>query len=1328
MKSSRVVRRLRRAACEVESLESRWLLSATVTSQIPAESLVANQTSTPINLGTYFNDPTVPSGDTAVLLETNDGNIPLVLTNSLTPNTVANFLAYINNGEYDNTIFHRSVPGFVIQGGGYTNTGTMIASLGSITSEAGQPNVTGSIAMALSDGPDSATSEWFINLADNTDLNGTSDGGPFTVFGNVVYNGLTVSNDIAALPIVDDTGQGAGAWNTVPVLSGSNGSTVSTEPADNLVTLTPVIIPGGLTYSAVSSNTSLVSVTVNSGGSLSLVSHGAGGTATITVTATDMGGGTAQSQFNVDVLTNKVAFAAPVTGSATAGSTLSPITVDVENSSGTIITTDNSTVTLSYSKTGSSTIFGSTSLVAVNGVATFSNLTLNSAGSYTFTASDGALASATSGTFVITPAAASKLVFAATPANTQIFSTISPEVAVDVEDQFGNVVNVSDNVTIAVASGPTQTLSGTLTVAAANGVATFSNLSLNTIGTFTLSATDETENNVTAATSGQFAITPLVASKLAFAAQPTGATAGVDLSPNFVIDVEDSTGQLVLTDNSTVSLSYRQTGTGGVTGSFDASAANGVATFNSLALDTAGGYVFTATDGTLALATSGTVTITPAAPSKLGFATTPANTPAGSIISPAVVVDVEDQFGNIVNSSDNVTVAVGAGPQALSGTLTVAAVNGVATFNSLSLNVTGGFTLTATDDTENLTGGTSGQFTIGTSTTSKLAIVSQPTSGTAGVNLSPNFVVNVEDQFGSTILDDSSLVTLGYHQTGTGGLSGTLEATAIDGVATFGNLEFNRSGNYVFTATDGTLTAATSSTVTVNSAAESKLVFATSSSPTTAGAALNPVVDVEDQFGNIVSSSDQITLSAFNSNSVVVGTATAVAVNGVANFTGFALDTAANYSLTANDSTNTGVTAGTSGFFAIGAAAPAKLVFAANSFSLTAGVIASPAIVVDVQDQFGNFVSTDNSPISLAVASGGKSSVLRGTLKVTADNGAATFGNVLINTTGTYTLAATQGSLHGTSGSVVVNPLPSKLVFVNQPNSTLVGATINTLTVYAETSKGQVVTTDDANVTIAIQSGAKGATLGAGTFALTVAAVNGTATFAGLNINEEGSFTLKASENTSKIAAAISHSFALTPKIVWSEEPAAANAGATIVSTSTNSPSLVVELVDANGNPVANANGAVKVALVGSGKLLGTTTVTAKNGVAAFSKLSLDTAGTFTLQASSGSLTPTQSSQFVVDPLSPVKLAFAALPTITADSPATIVVDVEDQFGNIVTSDGTTAVTLTLSSGTAAFGPVNDVNGVATFTNVEIAAGTYKLNAIAANRTPVVSKPITVKP
>ena len=192
----------------------------------------AGQAPAPIPLGTYFKDPTVTG--TAVVIHTPLGNIPLVLTDSQTPETVANFTNYITSGEYANTVIHRSVPGFIIQAGGYTTSGNHIATNGTIPGEHHESNTTGTIAMALSTGPDSATSEWFINLANNNgttsglpNLDNTSDGGPFTAFGNVVYKGLKVADAIAKLPIVNDSAQ-SGAWDTIPVLSGSNGATVST--------------------------------------------------------------------------------------------------------------------------------------------------------------------------------------------------------------------------------------------------------------------------------------------------------------------------------------------------------------------------------------------------------------------------------------------------------------------------------------------------------------------------------------------------------------------------------------------------------------------------------------------------------------------------------------------------------------------------------------------------------------------------------------------------------------------------------------------------------------------------------------------------------------------------------------------------------------------------------------------------------------------------------------------------------------------------------------------------------------------------------------------
>lgn len=123
-----------------------------------------------------------------------------------TPKTVANFLSYVEEGLYNGTIFHRLVPGFVLQGGGYTQPSVSQFQAGGVPlpvekyapviNEPGNLNVAGTLAMAkLSGDPDSATSGWFINLVDNPDLDTQNSG--FTVFGRVI-SGMELINQIAA--------------------------------------------------------------------------------------------------------------------------------------------------------------------------------------------------------------------------------------------------------------------------------------------------------------------------------------------------------------------------------------------------------------------------------------------------------------------------------------------------------------------------------------------------------------------------------------------------------------------------------------------------------------------------------------------------------------------------------------------------------------------------------------------------------------------------------------------------------------------------------------------------------------------------------------------------------------------------------------------------------------------------------------------------------------------------------------------------------------------------------------------------------------------------
>ena len=140
-----------------------------------------------------------------VRFQTNIGNIDVTLQPAAAPLTVANFLKYVDKGAYANSIIHRSVANFVIQGGGfYLNSGvpTAIAEDAAVTNEFKISNTRGTLSMARLGGQvNSATNQWFFNLADNSSNLDNVDGG-FTVFGKVTAtSSLTIMDRIAGLPI-----------------------------------------------------------------------------------------------------------------------------------------------------------------------------------------------------------------------------------------------------------------------------------------------------------------------------------------------------------------------------------------------------------------------------------------------------------------------------------------------------------------------------------------------------------------------------------------------------------------------------------------------------------------------------------------------------------------------------------------------------------------------------------------------------------------------------------------------------------------------------------------------------------------------------------------------------------------------------------------------------------------------------------------------------------------------------------------------------------------------------------------------------------------------
>src|SRR5262249_10977850 len=177
------------------------------------------------------------------------------------------------------------------------------------------------------------------------------------------------------------------------------------------------------------------------------------------------------------------------------------------------------------------------------GRVTFNDLSINkTATGYTLLAASGILTPDTSSAFNITFGTATKLAFVQQPTNANGGATITPAVAVDVEDALGNrVTNATNSITVAIGTNANNgTLGGTKTVAATSGLATFSTLDVDSAGTgYTLTAS---ATGLTSATSGAFTISVGPPAKLGFRVQPTNTPGGATITPAVQVEVQDLGG------------------------------------------------------------------------------------------------------------------------------------------------------------------------------------------------------------------------------------------------------------------------------------------------------------------------------------------------------------------------------------------------------------------------------------------------------------------------------------------------------------------------------------------------------------------------------------------------------------------------------------------------------------------------------------------------------------------------------------------------------------------------------------------------------------------
>ncbi|HKS31982.1 MAG TPA: peptidylprolyl isomerase, partial [Chthoniobacterales bacterium] len=270
-----------------------------------------------IDLTAAFSDPDGSNAvQMAVLLPSSTGFFNIALDGQHKPITVANFLNYVNSGRYfvtdptthmlASSFVHRSISGFVVQGGGFIGTAdpahpnnalpSPVALFPAIQNEPGISNKLGTIAMAKVDGnPNSATSQWFINLANNggPPSNLDTQNGGFTVFGHVTGAGMIAVNQIAAVPV----SHFAAPYDSLPL---RNFSTLPIKIA-NLVSVSSITVIPPLAFTATSDNPAVAKATIS--GKNLLVAGLQPGTAHITAKATDLDGANVSQTFTVTVIT-----------------------------------------------------------------------------------------------------------------------------------------------------------------------------------------------------------------------------------------------------------------------------------------------------------------------------------------------------------------------------------------------------------------------------------------------------------------------------------------------------------------------------------------------------------------------------------------------------------------------------------------------------------------------------------------------------------------------------------------------------------------------------------------------------------------------------------------------------------------------------------------------------------------------------------------------------------------------------------------------------------------------------------------------------------------
>ncbi len=1117
-------------------------------------------------------------------------------------------------------------------------------------------------------------------------------------------------------------------FTTAPSSTASNGVALAQQPVIQLkdqfgnnatqagVSVVAAIATGGGTLGGVTT------VPSNASGVVTFTNLSIGGTVgarTLSFTATGL---PALSSGSITLTAGPAASVtanSTTTLNGTAGAAVTPLpSVLVRDASNNPVA--GATVTFAVA-TGGGSLTGATPVTDAAGIATVGSWTLGgTAGAQSLTATVGAL---TPITFSATaaPAAGSRLTLSTQPSATSASgATLAQQPVLRIEDGFGNLVTTASNPVTATLQGAGAALGGTVTVAAVNGIVTFTDLAITgTVGNYTLAFGGA---GLTGTTSTAIALGAGAAANIAVNAgdnQTAPVGTAVQVAPS--VRVTDASGNAVSGTSVTFAVA---TGGGSLTGGTTTTNASGIATVGSWTLGNAiGANTLTATSAGLAGSpVTFTATGTPGAGSLLSITTQPsANANNGVALAQQPVIQLRDALNNPVSLPGVVvTASVASGGGSVSGGTTATTdVNGTATFSGLVLNGLVG-TKTLSFSATGVTGVTSASITLAAGAAVKLAVVTNVGSTLVnGALFSPQPVVRLQDAGGNNVSTAGVQVTASLIGSGAV-LGGTLnQNTGAAGSATYSTLRLTGTvGSYSLAFNSAGLTGVTMGPISLLTGPAATLALDAGDGQTApAGTAVSvaPSVLITDQSGNPVSGTSVTFAVATGGGSVVGGAATSNA-SGIAAVTSWTLGS------TVGSNTLTATSAGLAGspltFTATGVAgAASQLVFTTPpSSSASNGVALAQQPVVQLQDAFGNDVSQAGVVVTASIASVGDS-VTGGTTATTNASGTATFSGLILNGlvgNKTITFSAPSVTPLNSSPIALAAGAAAKVVMVTQPSASAVnGAVFGTQPAVRITDAGgNFKLQAGISVTVAIASG--GGVLGG------VATVNtdgtGTATFSGLSIlglagNRTLSFSsaglTSATSNLINITAGAATTLAVN---AGDAQTAAAGSAVSIA------PSVIV--TDQSGNPVSGTSVTFAVA-TGGGSVLGGAATSNASGIAAVTSWTLGTtAGSNSLTATSAGLTGSPLTFTATGtPAAASQLVFTTPPSSSASNGVPLaqqpVVQLQDQFGNNVSQAGVVITASVASVGDSVTGgttATTNAGGTATFSGLI-------LNGLVGNKT-----------